>query len=129
MQKASFPPYLARNRHFGYKNLHFPLITDALVFLCHWGDNLQHQTTCRSDSVVGESSFCRFLENDTPTLQKSISKRAFFKPYWTSFSARRKFSTHFLITFSIWKTVLRIQGIFWYNLEYHTTLNNDSAAA
>ena len=88
----------------------------------------EHPTTRRNNSVAGESNFCRFLEKEAPK-QSKLVKKAFFKTYWDSFLTRRKFSTYFLITLCIWKIIFKIQGNFWYNLEHHTTCQNDSAAA
>ena len=59
---------------------------------------LEHHTTHRNDSVVGESTFCRFLENEAPEQPKSNPQKRIFRPYYASFSALKKFSTHFLIT-------------------------------
>ena len=48
---------------------------------------------------------------------------------WVSFLARRIRSTTFLRMLCIWKILLRVKAVFWYNLEYRATHRNDFATA
>ena len=62
-------------------------------------------------------------------IQESISafKKSFFQTSTRLlFSLVEFFSTHFLCKLCIWKTILRVQGIFEYKSEHRTTRRNNS---
>ncbi len=88
-----------------------------------WYD-LEHHTTRRNNFTTAESNFCWFEGNDSPKVLKSnISrqKKLFSNVNEALFLSRIICCKYFTSTLCIWKTFLRVQANFWYDLEYHTT--------
>ena len=99
---------------------------------CKYWYNSEHHATRRNDLATAESYFCRFLENHTPSKPKfkiRVQKKLFSTVNEAWFLVCRNFSKRFPSTLCIWKFMFRVRAIFWYNLEHHTTLRNDFAAA
>ena len=88
----------------------------------------------RHVEMISRQERVTFVDFQEMTLPKSQSlildapKKLFSKMHETSFLARRLRSMDFQSMLCIWKTFVRVQGIFWYQLQDHTTRRNDFTA-
>ena len=92
---------------------------------------LEHHTMCTSYFTAGESDYYRFWGNLTLMSSEAnmkLQKKLFSNLDKALFLAPTIYFMNFMRTLHTCNMFIRLQGIFWYNLDHHTMCGKDCMA-